>query len=633
VDGARRAVPASGPSGAASRAGPADRLAPVLVAAGAALAFLPALGGDFLTFDDFQKLRYNPRIRGLGWRELEWMWTTTFTGLYQPLAWVTWALDYRLWAHNPAGYHLTSLLCHAVTAVLVYRLARRLLELGGAVPAGAPGGTLAVAAACSALLFAVHPLRAEPVVWISARGDVLAGMFAVGATLAYLRATAPAGPGGRRAGWYWAALGLFACALLSKPSPLALPLAWLVLDVYPLRRLGRGPGGGGSRSAGRILAEKVPFAAVAAGVALVAALGKASSSSMLPPSDASPLERLGQAFYAVIFYVRLTLVPVAISPLYERPAELDALTAAFRWSAAATLAITLALVAARRRWPAALAAWAAYLALLAPSSGIWSYGSQLVAARYSYLACVPWAILAGALVPRLAGGTPALRPARAARIAAALAGIAVVAGLGTLGWRQVRVWRDSDALWTYTLAVSPGSAVAHVELGLLAERRGDFAAGAEHFRQALARWPGATLRDVAIAGALEGEGQHRAAAAHYRSALALAPDSRPLALALGRELARAGQLDAAAEQLGAATARFPDFADARIMLAIVELQRDRPDAAVAQLAAALRLAPDSAMAHYHLATALERTGQRAEADEHRRRARALDPRLGPSPAP
>jgi tetratricopeptide (TPR) repeat protein len=592
------------------------------------LAFLPGLGGDFLTFDDLQKLRYNPEIRGLGWSQLRWMWTTTYTGLYQPLAWMTWGADYLLWGHDPAGYHLTSLLGHATAAVLVYRLAWRLLAFAIPGPAAVSRGALTLSATLAALLFAVHPLRAEPVVWISARGDVLAGLFAVAATLAYLRAVEPETSRPGRRAWRGAALVLFACGLLSKASAVSLPLAWLVLDVYPLRRLGVGPAGWLGPAARRVWLEKLPFAVVAVLVALLAALGKARTSAMLPPADAPWLALVGQAVYAVMFYVRATLVPVAISPLYERPAGLESLAPAFLASGALAVVVTLGLVAARRRWPGALAAWVAYLVLVAPSSGLLSYGSQLVAARYSYLACVPWAILAGAVVARLAGDPGARRAGRWGRAAGAAGLAALVLGLGTLSWWQAEIWRKSETLWTYTLVVAPGSAVAHIELGLLAERRGDFALGAQHFRQALARWPGARLQDVAIAAALEREGHHAAAAVHWRNALALAPESRTLGLALGRALALSGQLEPAAEQLAGVVTRFPDFVDARVMLATVELDRNRPDAAMAQLRAALALAPESALAHHHLATALRRTGHAAEADLHRQRARALDPRLG-----
>ena len=606
-----------------------DLLPTLLVAASALLAFLPAVGGDFLTFDDLQKIRYNPSIRGLGWSQLGWMWTTTYTGLYQPLAWMTWSADYLTWGHNPTGYHVTSLLCHSVTAALVYRLATRLLDLAGAVPAAAPRWTLTLSAIVAALVFAMHPLRAEPVVWISARGDVLAGLFAVASTLAYLRTVSTGTPDALSRVWYTVALGLFACALLSKASPVSLPLVWLVLDVYPLRRLGNRSTGWVGPAARRAWAEKLPFAAVAALVALLAALAKARSDSMLPAMESSLTARLGQAVYAVMFYVRTTLVPIGISPLYERPVRLDELRGSFLLSAVATIGVTLALLAVRRRCPAPLASWTAYLLLLAPSSGLFGYGSQLVAARYTYLACVPLAILAGGIVPIVATGPLACRLRRPGQVAAAAGAAAVLVGLGTLAWWQSRIWRDSQTLWAYTLEVTPGSAVAHVELGLLAERRGDFVGGADHFRQALARWPGTRLQDVAIAAALAREGQHRAAADHYRNALALAPANRALNLALGRELTLSGQLDPAADHLTEVVARFPDLVDARVMLAIVQISRNQPAAAITELRAALRVAPDSALAHYHLAVALDRTGQRAEADVHLARAHALDPRLGP----
>ena len=377
--------------------------------------------------------------------------------------------------------------------------------------------------------------------------------------------------------------------------------------------------------------EKAAFAIVAALVGLLAALGKAQSDTMLPATDGPLIMRIGQALYAVMFYVRTTLLPVAISPLYERPAHLDELRPAFLVSALVAAAVTLGLIAARRRWAAPLAAWAAYLLLLAPSSGIFGYGSQLVAARYTYLSCIPLAILVGAVGLRLGTSPVAPQLGRSGRIAAAAAAAALVVGLGALSWAQAWVWRDSHTLWTYTLEVTPESAVAHVELGLLAERRGDFAAGADHFRQALARWPGARLQNVAIAAALEREGFHGAAAVHYRNALALAPQSRALNLALGRELVLAGQLDLATEHLTAVVARAPDFADARTLLGIVRLRRNEPDAAITDLRAAVRLAPDSALPHYYLAAALRRTGQQEDADSELARAHALDPRLDTLP--
>jgi tetratricopeptide (TPR) repeat protein len=595
------------------------------VAAAAFAVFAGGLRGEFLTYDDLQKIRYNAQLHRLGAAELRWMWTTTYYGLYQPVAWLSWALDHALWGVEPFGYHLTSLLCHAATAVLVYRLASRLLEETRASDAARAPCTRS-AAMVAALVFAVHPLRAEPVVWISARGDVLAGLFAAAATLAYVNAVGR-GPrsGGWRRGWYAASVLLFTVGLLAKPSTLTLPLAWLVLDAYPLRRLGGQPAGAGARSRWTVLLEKVPHLAAASGIALLAIAAKTHTATMLPPSARPAVAAAGQALYSAAFYLRATLMPTGIAPLYERPPHLGTLAWPFAASAAAAAGITVALVALRRRAPGALAAWLAYLLLLAPVSGLVSYGSQLVAARYTYVTCLPWALLAGAAIPELVR-----RSGR--RLAWTMVGV-LLAGLAALSWWQARMWQDSATLWTYALEMAPESVAVRVRLGFLAERRGDFAAASAWYREALARWPGARLDDAGLGEMLEQEGHHVAAVRHYREALAREPDSRRLSLALGRALLLSGQAPEAVAHLDGVVARGPDFTDARLLYGIALLASGEVARAVRELERTLEREPTSALGHYHLAHALLHAGEPAAAAAHLREAVRLDPRLeGPARA-
>src|SRR5213593_3001865 len=145
-------------------------LAPLLVALFTLAAFLPALQNQFVNWDDKDNFLDNPHYRGLGWTHLRWMWTTHL-GHYIPLTWMTLGLDYLLWGMNPLGYHLTSLLIHAVNAVLFYFVTLRLLRLADVAVSGELA--LRVASGFAALLFAVHPLRVESVAWASARNDVL----------------------------------------------------------------------------------------------------------------------------------------------------------------------------------------------------------------------------------------------------------------------------------------------------------------------------------------------------------------------------------------------------------------------------------------------------------------------------
>src|SRR5712691_11017823 len=244
-------------------------LVPLLIALITFAAFLPALQNQ-LVWDDEQNLLGNPHYRGLGWIQLRWMWTTHL-GHYIPLTWMTLGLDYLLWGMNPVGYHLTNLLVHAANAVVFFFIARRLLTL--ALPSPSERGhALAVSAAFAALVFAIHPLRVESVAWVTERRDVLSGLFYLSASLVYLRACER----GERGRWrYWAAVGLFACALLSKSMVVNLPVVLVILDVYPLRRLG-GTIGWWSLADGPVYTEKIPFVLLAAAASAIAVMAQSA---------------------------------------------------------------------------------------------------------------------------------------------------------------------------------------------------------------------------------------------------------------------------------------------------------------------------------------------------------------------
>src|SRR5206468_721385 len=244
-----RAALALGP-GSATALGRGPAAAAWMVPAGIALVviacFLPTLRNDFVLWDDDLNFTDNPSYRGLSWRQLHWMFTTVHGGHYQPLSWVTLGLDYTLWGMNPTGYHLTSLLLHAVNAVLFYHVVVVLLRRA-AVTASAG------AAAVGALFFAIHPLRVESVAWASERRDVLSGLFYLATVLAYVRMAAAERTGGARR-WYLVSLACFVLSLLSKAWGMTLPIVLVLLDVYPLRRPPR-------------LLEKAPYAVLALGAA------------------------------------------------------------------------------------------------------------------------------------------------------------------------------------------------------------------------------------------------------------------------------------------------------------------------------------------------------------------------------
>src|SRR5213592_645132 len=482
-------------------------LAPLLVALFTLAAFLPALQNQFVNWDDKDNFLDNPHYRGLGWTHLRWMWTTHL-GHYIPLTWMTLGLDYLLWGMNPVGYHLTNLLLHAANAVVFFFVVRRLLTRALSSPSER-GHALALSAGFASLVFAIHPLRVESVAWATERRDVLSGLFYLLTILLYLRAREREERG--RA-WYWLSVAAFVCALLSKSMVVNLPVVLLILDVYPLRRLG-GAVGWLSESARRVYVEKIPFVLLAAGASAIALMAQLSHDTMVSVVQLSGLGRLAVSAYGLSFYLWKMVAPVNLSPLYELPPAVNPWAPPFLLSYGVVVAITAIVLAFRRRVPGLPAAWVAYIVVLLPVLGIFQSGPQIAADRYTYLAGLGWAILAGA------GLLSCWRSSRRSKTGTPanwlLAGIAfcVVVGLGVLTWSQAKVWRDSERLWAHTLAIDPNSPLAQNNFGYELYRQGKLAEAIEHYRQALqikpdyalahANWGLALIHQGKLAEALE----------------------------------------------------------------------------------------------------------------------------------
>jgi tetratricopeptide (TPR) repeat protein len=495
----------------------------VVVVGATIVAFLPALQAGFVNWDDRSNFLDNPAYRGLGLTQLAWMFTTFHMGPYQPLAWMTLGLDHLLWGMDARGYHLTSLLLHAATALGFYLVSLRLLglALGGRVGAR----DLRIGAAAAALLFAIHPLRAESVAWVTERRDVLSGLFYVLTVLAWLRWAAPA-PGEPPAGqaaepagcrqtrWYWAAVGLYAAALASKATTVTLLPVLVILDVYPLRRLG---GTAGWRQ-GRVWLEKAPFALLAAAATVLAFVGISRASHLSPLTQMDIPFRIVLSVYGLAFYVLKSLWPLGLSPLYQLPVEVTWLHFAL------VIGASLAAVLLRRRWPALLAAWAAYVVTVLPVAGLFQNGPQVVADRYAYLGCLGLALLAGAAAAWRWRGRAAVRVLAAAWLLA----------LGALTWQQAGVWRDSVSLWRHAVGVATASRAAHTNLAnaYALERR--IPEALAHYGVALDQSVYKAPYHMAMADLLEQAGSHGLALEHALAALRATPPHPGACAALAR---------------------------------------------------------------------------------------------------
>jgi tetratricopeptide (TPR) repeat protein len=460
-------------------------IAPALVGLATFFVFLPALGNQFVNWDDEVNLVSNLQFRGLGWHQLRWMFGNTLGGHYIPVTWLSFGLDYVLWGMRPAGYHATSVVLHTVNAILFYFVARRLLH--AAVQADWRSVTLG--AAVAALLFSLHPLRVESVAWATERRDVLMGFWAFLCMLAYLRAVERGGAGALHRGWQWTAVGLFGLALLSKSAVIGLPVVLLLLDVYPLRRSAAGTGTSGERTLFRLAIEKAPFVALAAAVAVVTLMVGAGHRLMTSLETLGVLERLAISAYALAFYLWKTIAPWPLSPLYTLFHPVLPWSLMYVGPAVFVVLVTLAALLGYRRWPAGLIAWASYLVLLAPVVGVLHNGAQIAADRYTYLSCAPWAILGGSGVAWCRHA--ALRRKLSPRVWTVVIGAAalVLVAFAGLTIRQVAVWHDSVSLWTHAASVEPASDIPIFYLGWALTNAGRFDEARAHFERALRRVP------------------------------------------------------------------------------------------------------------------------------------------------
>lgn len=574
-------------------------MAILAVAAITAGAFTPALWNGFVDLDDQANFLDNLRFRGLGPAELGWIFTTFHLGHWQPLSWLTLAVDHGLWGMAPAGYHLTSILWHVANAVLLYLLARRLLARAGTAPA-----RVEAAAVVGALLWAVHPLRVESVVWVTERRDVVSGCFMLLALLVYLRR--PEGPRPL-------VVALAALALLAKASAMVLPGLLVVLDVFPLRRLGGGVGWT-SAAARRVWREKLPFVALSVLAGMVALAAQRSAGALRPLGAVPVGARLGAAMYQAGFYVWRTVAPGSLLPVYEYPLGLGPLHPLALAGATTLGAIGVLAWWTRHRWPGVAAAAAAYVVALGPTLGLAQSGPQVAADRYTYLATLGWSLLAGAVV---FAGT--------ARPAPRLAAVAPVVGvLVALTAVQVATWRDARTLWTRAVRLAPDNAFAQYRLGDVERLAGDPESALRRLREAVRLRPYFPEAQSDLAAALAARGQLDEALAHYQEAVRTNPRFAFAYTSLGAVLAEAGRTEEALAAHRQALSIQPDLMEAHANLGALLDQLGRTDEAMAEYHEALRLRPSAEVLN-DVGVLLTRLGRHAEAAEQYRAALRLRP--------
>lgn len=538
----------------------ADLLVTLGLVAAALLVYGRTLGYPFITFDDPAYVVGNTHVNGgLSWANWRWAWTSLEQSNWHPLTWLSLMLDAQLYGLNAGGYHLTNLLLHALNGVLIFRWLR-----------GATGALWP--AALTGFFFVAHPLHVESVAWVTERKDVLSTLFFCLTLLAYTRYARHGG-----ASSYGLALGLYALGLTAKPMLVTVPPLLLLLDYWPLRRVGtvRWP---------RLWLEKVPFALLAAASCVVTVIAQRQK-AVVPLVALPPVHRAASMALGYGTYLTKTLLPFDLG-IYYPYWRARSMAGPICW-AVVLVAVTLAVFLLRRAWPFLLVGWCWFLGTLVPVIGVVQVGGQAVADRYTYLPHV------GLFIAVFWTGAAAwARWGRAGRrvLAAVTAGAALAAL--TLSCHQAAYWRSSVAIFEQTARVVRPTARLYYMLGN-AQLEANRPAGATE--SLLKAWQLGSNNDDSIrplGTLLLRQGRWREAAevlapARDRST-ATADMLNDLALALVND----GRGDEALAVYRQCNARFPDFALAHFGLAELFQARGIIAAAAAEDEAGLLLRPD-----------------------------------------
>jgi tetratricopeptide (TPR) repeat protein len=547
---------------------------------------------EFVSFDDGLYVADNQMVQaGITLDGIRWAFGFTDIAYWHPLTWLSHMLDYQFFGLDSGKHHLTNLIFHMASSLLLFFVGVRMT--------GQLGPSVFVAA-----LFAVHPINVESVAWVAERKNVLSTFFWMLTLLSY--AAYAQKPSRVR---YSLTLVTFACGLMVKPALITMPFIFLLLDFWPLRRMRIPPAidAGADQTAvlpespkkeidlRLLILEKIPFF-VLAGICITLTMASVKHHGIVvSANEAQTYLRVANAAITYVSYIAKLFWPSKLAVFYPYPTAIPVwyAVAAFIWLACIST-ITL------RYWrqlPFLIVGWLWYLGTLVPhlgfvQAGIW----PAMADRWAYVPFVGLFIMLGWAIPEIRSRFKWRQTALAA------GGGIVVCVFMAVSWIQVGYWQNSIRLYQRAVDVTANNDVAHNNLGVAFFEASRIDKAIYHFVRAIQIMPGLAAGYDNLNRALAAHRNIDAAITEMHRLIELYPTTAGLKYNLGNLYRKKGQFDNAIDYYNRALSYKPNFIQAINNLAAVYVLKEDYTKALPLLNKILEIEPNAFDVSYTIAS-------------------------------
>ncbi len=566
----------------------ASLFACLLLALAVFAVFGQTVGFDFVCYDDEVYITKNSRLlNGLSLENVAWAFTSFDCTNWHPVTWLSHIADCQLYGLNPGKHHLTNVCIHAVTTILLYLLLRRMT--------GRFWSSVLVA-----FLFAVHPLRAESVAWISERKDLLCGLFFMLTLMAYV------GYARNAFSWlrYAAVILLFSLGLMSKPMIVTLPFVLLLLDYWPLGRASFSPQDRIKQSAKRLIVEKIPLFVLSAASCCITVIAQQDT---IKENQPFPIWlKLENAVIAYVAYIKNAAYPANLSPLYEFREDRIFLHV-FAVAITILISTSFAVWYFRKHFPWLLVGWLWYLGMLIPVIGVVQVGIQSMADRYTYLPQIGLYVASAWSLDEFAKSFPKLKNATAT--------ICFILPLlfGVMTYEQTSFWKNSEALWRRVLAVTEKNPFAATTLATYYMQNKRTEDAVELYRQAIALDPNGIKAHFGLGLCYLEMPQLELAKTEFETSIRIDPNLAIAYVSHGICLNLLGKPKEAIRSFEEALRLNPNDSETQNRLGFLLLAEGKATEGIPHFVRAIELSPSFLDAYANYAFACDKAGRSAEA--------------------